>query len=149
MIREEVALEIRQACPFIKRGTAFGEIKFPYRMLHDMCVIWQWPPPTTVPAQGALKGLLDIPEDWQVEPRHAQSFGVLLGVGRGYHKKGEKGKGPKFIPTPVDLVPGRVVEYDKDIPWNFPVPAEDWEGNFHTLQMCPFVNIYGTYTDRV
>ncbi len=146
MIRKEEIHKIRQACPFVNEK---GLIKFGYRMLHDMCVIWQSPPPTTIEAYGVLKGKLDIPQDWQSEPMHAQSFGVLLGRGQGYHTKVKDGKRPKFIPTPVELFPGRVVEYDKDIPWNFPEMVEDWEGNFHTLHMCPFVNIYGTYTDKV
>ena len=124
---------ITNACPFFDCGEA--EVKFNYRVLRDMAVIWQYEPPIVYG-----KGLLHVPPGF--EDNHKVGVGVLLAIGPGYYDKKDK-----WIPVNDRLIPGVIVEYDMSIPWTFPEPVIDLLGNSHRLPMCPSVNIFGVYRD--
>lgn len=133
MEREMSVNQVRASCPFCWYDIGGWTIQFPYQMMKDMICLWQYTPPRKLG-----KGILAVPEGF--EEFHTIGVGVVLSAGPGYHDK--KGK---WVPTNPNLQPGSVVEYDKTIPWSFPENVLDILGDFHSLPMCPAVNIFGVY----
>jgi len=123
--------EVLAACPFINKN---GKIAFPYKPMRDMVYMWNYFHPIKFG-----KGLIKSPKGY--EDRYEIGVGVVLATGPGYYDKEEK-----WIPVNDNIIPGVVVEFDLSIPWTFPMKIADLYDKFHTLPMCPSVNIFGVYS---
>lgn len=107
-----------------------GNIVFPWQATSDRVFIYPIPP-EEVKYQGTIIFKPDISKG-----EERSGLGVLLSVGSGYwNSKG------KFCPTNSDLVVGRVVAYDKTIPWTQSVQGAD--GEYYEIVFCGAGDVLG------
>ena len=112
-----------------------GILKFPYRPLRDLVLIY----PDSPPEKLGKQQLIHIPE--QYRKKYHGGVGVILAIGSGYTDS--KGR---FHPTPSGLKPGVRVMFNIKVPWGVHFEGQDKKKYYVVL--CGTSDIFGVVGDR-